>query len=373
MSRNVGKWLLVIALAVLCGPTWAAAAPVGGLTAAIEAEKSFLTGGDHAVVRVALTNGSAQDLYVPYWQTPLRGVTGNLFDVRLNGQPVAYTGRLTKWGPPQAEDYVRIPAGQELAVSVDLSRHYDLTRTGEYTVQLRTQVQDALRGTGTKIVDLSGLRELASNVVALGIERDAHGRLVQSLVQTTDAALDSSTDGLDAITQKYLTPGFVSCSSSRQSTLRTALGNAESISLAARNYLNNLPVASRSTDAAYRTWFGAYTSSRYSTVQSHYNNIYSTFNTKTVTFYCDCTSSAYAYVYANQPYKIHLCNAFWAAPNLGIDSKAGTLVHETSHFTVVAGTQDYAYGTSACQSLANSNPSRAVNNADSHEYFAETR
>jgi hypothetical protein len=32
-----------------------------------------------------------------------------------------------------------------------------------------------------------------------------------------------------------------------------------------------------------------------------------------------------------------------------------------------------AYGTTACRSLATSNPDRAVNNADSHEYFAETR
>ena len=58
---------------------------------------------------------------------------------------------------------------------------------------------------------------------------------------------------------------------------------------------------------------------------------------------------------------------------LGIDSKAGTLVHEMSHFNVTAGTSDYAYGTSACQRLASSNPKKAINNADSHEYFAETR
>ena len=73
------------------------------------------------------------------------------------------------------------------------------------------------------------------------------------------------------------------------------------------------------------------------------------------------------------PYRVHLCNAFWNAPSLGIDSKAGTLVHETSHFTVVAGTQDYAYGTTAAKNLAISNPDRAVMNADNHEYFAETR
>ncbi len=55
----------------------------------------------------------------------------------------------------------------------------------------------------------------------------------------------------------------------------------------------------------------------------------------------------------------------------GTDSKGGTIVHETSHFTVVAGTNDYAYGQSACKTLAKSNPSRAIMNADNHEYFTE--
>jgi len=42
-----------------------------------------------------------------------------------------------------------------------------------------------------------------------------------------------------------------------------------------------------------------------------------------------------------------------------------------SHFNVVAGTDDHVYGQSGAASLAISNPSLAVDNADSHEYFAE--
>ena len=55
----------------------------------------------------------------------------------------------------------------------------------------------------------------------------------------------------------------------------------------------------------------------------------------------------------------------------GTDSRAGTLIHELSHFTVVAGTSDFAYGQSAASRLARTSPSRAVRNADNHEYFAE--
>ena len=40
---------------------------------------------------------------------------------------------------------------------------------------------------------------------------------------------------------------------------------------------------------------------------------------------------------------------------------------------MVAGTQDYAYGQTACRNLAITNPTNATKNADSHEYFAESR
>ena len=42
-----------------------------------------------------------------------------------------------------------------------------------------------------------------------------------------------------------------------------------------------------------------------------------------------------------------------------------------SHFTIVAGTDDWVYGQTGAKNLAISNPDNAVDNADSHEYFSE--
>lgn len=361
-SRAVMRSFLAGLAALLVGATVASAAP-GGLRSEIRAEKASLGAADDVFVRFTLRNDSKEDLYVLSWQTPLRGVDENIFQVTRDGKPVDYVGRLFKWATPQAEDFIRIPAGRSVSARVELSSVYDISRSGEYSIQYRVPVREALRVAGTKVA-AAKLGHIESNVVTLGIERDE--RLIAQA-----PVLDAPTPGI--LVGEYRTPTFTSCSSSRQSSLITALGNAQTISQKSRDYLNNVPVASRPTNTAYRTWFGAYTSSRYSTVQSHYSNIYNSFVNQTYNFNCSCTSSAYAYVYANQPYRVYLCNAFWNAPSLGIDSKAGTLVHEASHFTVLGGTQDYAYGTSAAQSLANSNPSRAVMNADNHEYFAETR
>ena len=364
LKLNGVKLFLMVALIACLALVSPAFAGVRGLTTTIESYNNHAGPADDVMLRVTYHNGTAEDLYLLSWQTALNGVEGNLFDVRRDGKPVEYTGRLYKRGFPQAEDYVRIPAGGSLSADVELSGVYDMSRTGEYAIRYRANVQDALQADGRAKVAGIGLRALESNTVFLAVERNERAiEAIETLAAIEEAVRPN-------VPTKYLTPSYVSCSTTRQSSLVTALSNAQSISLKAKNWLAS---AVPSTDTAYKTWFGTYTSSRYSTVQSHFNNIYSAFVNQRFTFYCDCTDSSYAWVYASQPYRVHLCNAFWSAPSLGIDSKAGTLVHETSHFTVVAGTQDYAYGQTACKNLAISSPSQAVANADSHEYFAETR
>jgi peptidyl-Lys metalloendopeptidase len=84
-----------------------------------------------------------------------------------------------------------------------------------------------------------------------------------------------------------------------------------------------------------------------------------------------CKHYYYAYGYPNKPYTIYLCKVFWLASLSGTDSQGGTLIHEMSHFTLVAGTNDYVYGQAGARNLAITNPNNAINNADNHEYFAE--
>jgi hypothetical protein len=79
----------------------------------------------------------------------------------------------------------------------------------------------------------------------------------------------------------------------------------------------------------------------------------------------------YAYVYPNDDTKVYLGDDFAPAPATGPDSKAGTLVHEMSHYDTVGGTEDHAYGQGPCKALAKQDPPKAQSNADSFEYFVE--
>lgn len=355
MKRSVfAGGLLLLAIAA----TPAGAAGTSTLSTRLDLERSAVGTHDDVVLRYTLRNDSTRDLLVVYWQTPLRGVLNDLFDVRRDGQPVAYVGRDYKWATPQAKDFVRVPAGGELSATVELSAVYDISRSGEYSIGYRLRPNEDPIVLGAAAVAPTRGQDLRSNTVTVAVERDA-------ALEATRALPSDFEEQSSRIDPDYVSPGYVSCSSSRQSTLTSALGAAETMSSKAKAYL-----ASGKADSGYTTWFGTYSATNYATATSHFNSIYSVFNSKKVTFYCDCTDSAYAYVYANQPYNIHLCNAFWSAPLTGIDSKGGTLVHECSHFTVVAGTDDWAYGTTGCQRLSTK---KKLDNADCHEYFAETK
>jgi peptidyl-Lys metalloendopeptidase len=342
-----------VAVVAVVAALWAVPAAAGGLSVTIESGRAFLGDADPAVVRVTLRNDDVRDLSVLRWQTPLQGVQANVFDVRLDGRPVAYTGRLYKRPAPRPGDYLQIQAGSSVSVEIELSRYYDMSRTGEYSIRYRLLASEAPSG-------------IESNVLFLAVDRGEQGPLLQALSREAREPRHVTGTSLD--------PDFVSCNGSQQNDLYDALDGGEYLAAKAYNYLRSVPVNKRNTNVPYKTWFGRYASSRYSRVTQVYANVYTVFSRRTVTFHCDCDEEdTWAYVYSDDPFNIYLCPLFWESPTIGIDSQGGVLIHETSHFDNVARTDDYAYGQSACKRLAVNNPSRAVFNADNFEFFAETR
>jgi peptidyl-Lys metalloendopeptidase len=364
MRKQVLWSIVAVCLMAVAGtPAIAGSLGSAALVPSLSMERTALTTAEGVNVRFTLANQGADDLLVLKWKTPLAGIDDDLFVVERNGEAVAYTGRLVKRAAPRLSDYVRIPAGESASVNLDLSAVYDMRKPGNYTVRYAAAGVDFVHedyGKGlTTVGTFDALESVTVDLTLSG--KDLSGAKLP-------VALPAPRPG-----GRALTPSYLNCSNGNISSIGNALTNAQNYSTESYNFLVGLPTASRATDARYVTWFGAYTSSRYSTVQSHYNSLKNAFSGQTFQLDCDCASdnSLYAFVYANQPYHVHLCGAFFAAPATGTDSKAGTLVHETSHFTVVAGTNDNAYGQTACKKLATKNPAKAIDNADSHEYFAE--
>lgn len=358
IQKLLGWTMTVAGLVALAAPAQAMPG-AARLAAVVDAERAAYGPEDGVAVRFELRNDSVSDLKVLAWRTPFAGFEADLFDVRRDGKPVAYLGRLVKRVEPTDADYLTIAAGDALETTFDLSKVYDMTAAGDYTVRFRP---DAL------VID--GVREVADGkAFGLLAARVDSAEASFALVGDFEPRPTFAPEGFD---DKVLAPGYSGCTSSQQSTLSTALSTAAGMATESYSYITGVPTASRSSNSRYTYWFGAYTSKNYSTVTNHFAAIKDALNNKKINFVCDCTDAGtYAYVYPTQPYNIHLCGAFWAAPMTGTDSKGGTLIHETSHFNVVAGTQDYAYGQAGCHKLALKTPRKAIANADCHEYYAE--
>jgi peptidyl-Lys metalloendopeptidase len=328
----------VLVGAVLAGVVWALPPQQGGvaLASSLSAPKPAFEQAEPVQLTFTLENRGQLTVAVLKWQLPSDDMEADLLDVRRNGEPVRYLGRLVKRLPPTPEDYVEIGPGEAITVTFDPTAVYDMAEQGEYTVRYRTLLTTAA----------------AADVA---VESNPASFWFEGVGESIEPPIEESIGG------------YSSCTTTQQSTLNTAHNNAITISGKAKSHLAAYPNGS----TLYTRWFGTYSSSRFSTVKSHFSAINDAFINKSVTYDCSCKDNYYAYVYPSKPYKIYLCKAFWSAPSLGIDSKAGTLVHEMSHFYAVASTDDWVYGQSAALNLAKTNPSKAIDNADNHEYFAE--
>ena len=347
-TRRMPRGGTVVLAGVLAGP---AAVAAQDLRVTLERGAVVAADGSRVDVRWTITNAGSRTAQLLRWQTPLEGLRSNMFTVRCNGQEVPYLGPLVKRSRPSAADYVALPAGRPRSAILDLAGAYAF-RGPTCTIEWRGRLLDVVDGAAPP---------------AAGARRAWRRVELQSETITVDVAPDGAGAGAN-----------VGCSGQQATILAGALAAAGPLATQAQQYLNGVPVGSRATNARYVTWFGAYDATRYTGVAALYGNIAGA-ATGQVDFDCtgagrcngvpvSCDPGDYAFTCASGTTTIWPCAAFWTAPATGEDSKPGTIVHELSHWF---GTDDYEYGCSDCQALANRNANRAVNNADNCQYFAE--
>lgn len=266
------------------------------------------------------------------------------------GERATYLGRLYKRPPPTPADFVEIAPGESLSAVIDLARYYDVPAAGDYRVDFHGAIEH------THPTSLRPANRTTRHRHA-GTPFRAGGPVV---------FLEPS-----LFSQRARPPRFNGCSAEQQNVLVTATAAAESITAEALSTLDALAPEDRPSSPRYRRWFGDYSPARYAAVTENYAAVARALSGETVAYDCTCTESAFAYVFPNSPYDVYMCPAFFRAELWGTDSQAGTIVHELSHFAVLAGTRDFRYGQQSAATLAMEDPDRAIANADSHEYFAE--
>ena len=161
------------------------------------------------------------------------------------------------------------------------------------------------------------------------------------------------------------------CAPGELQSATTAWSDALTLATDANTYLS-----SGKSGLRYTTWFGTVDATRLERVKSGAQRIQAMLTSGSIGLHCNqsqCTPSTYGYTYPTdiKTKVIYLCEAFFSAPRLGTDSRAGTIIHFLSQFTDLAGADTHAYGTESAKRLAMTQPDLAVKNSDNFEYFFE--
>jgi peptidyl-Lys metalloendopeptidase len=296
-----------------------------------------------------MRNESDRPIRFLVWGTPFEGAfNADMF--HFDGAAALYKGRLVKRARPNMRDIHTLLPGESISATLDLAQGYAFTQDGQTKVSLVTtlyRVHASASGAGL-VVQPEGVSSLPTTV-------SIHG--------TSPAARIGNA--------RQPISGTSHCSSEQDGIIHLAVGVASGMAEKAESLLGGN--AGEAVMPSYLMWFGAYSPARHGVVTRHFANIASRLPMANV----DCTCSLpdpeayFGYISLSQPSTIHVCGAFWEAPMTGTDSMGGTLVHETSHFPLVAGTLDIAYGQENARALARDAPGLAIHNADNHEYFAE--
>ena len=305
------------------------------------------------------------------WATPLEGrLTGDCLTVKHDGELIPYDGKLVKRGDPPMDAYVLIGPNERLNSTVDISDAYAVDQVGDYTVTLNATFFDAFivpgkAKAGPRKRHVHEPHKPPAATVHFKVEAGAEPKLTSGQAARKASEKQAKTSAK--------APNFNGATATQQADTLIAHGNAQYFAALAGSQLNTGPA---STNSLYQTWFGAFDQGRYDNVTKHYNDIANTLLTEQVTYDFTgkghgsdtCNSGDFAFTYKGSR-TVWLCSSYLSASQIGTDCKFGTLVHEWSH--AVSSTDDNAYGETACQTLANNDPAKATNNADSHEYFTE--
>jgi peptidyl-Lys metalloendopeptidase len=341
------------------GSTPALAETVSTFPVTVTAQKQYQLG-EPIDVTFELHNPTGQDYSLLVWDTPLERwdrEVGRYVKISHGNRDLAYQGRVVRRsGTPGARSYRTVHAGETVRETVDLSTAFAFTEPGTYTVTLDSRIRDAVPGAAP-----SG----RASIQFTGHELDAAAATFELLPggqpRPTITATLRQNDSKAALKAK-----FRHMSDSQERDVRNTIPKADRYVDKAIDVLHDDPRSDR-----YKKWFGKWNDHRYDQVSSIFRRIDHDADDATYDGACD-DEDIYAYVRSDYPDHIWLCAGFWDLPLTGIDSKAGTIVHEESHFDVNGGTQDYAYGTENCMELARHDPNTAIANADNYAFFVET-
>ena len=333
---------------------------------------------ENIIVVFVITNNSNQDLYLLKWGTPLEGLKSDCLKItsRRNVQ-IDYDGILLKRGQPGSDAFIKIKAKSSLKKEINLSLAYDLNSEDEYTIEFNSQNLVVVSPSSIKNhefistaeISNTSISEISNNSSTFSVTESGEKNLTIGQLNRMDSKKKENNQVKSFPSISVIDPKLVGGTEAQRRKVKLAHTNGYS--------LMKQSIAKLRNDSSYKTWFGLYKEERFEKVKATYSKIKYTLDSKVFTYNLSgegCESDTYAYTTKGGG-TIWLCDLFWKAPETGINSKAGTIVHEYCHASasledIIIGGIQY-YGQKLCKELALKYPDKSVQNADNYEYYSE--
>ncbi|HEY4291889.1 M35 family metallo-endopeptidase [Luteibacter sp.] len=338
-----------------------------------------------ATIVVTLTNTGDAPVNVFRWWTPFAAPDGRLpqpvFDLTDDsGKPVRYMGRRVNTGPVRLAHFIQVAPGETLEREVDLTREYDFTRAGWYTVSFDLHLETSLDPERAPLDELGRFVPNAQGVVSTN--------RIQFLLRSPIPWARRASDEVASLT----------CDVEQSVDIESARIGARADATRAERFLNTMIYVYEFTGddfvltfkphPRYSRWFGTHDPAEPMPEDPGWgtgNNaqVKRTIETAALRLVngvisptCGCSpgyEDTYAWAEDHTPYNIHFCKKFFDAEAEGWDSRRSAVYHEMTHFYdhLLDGRSDYPFITNqeSAKNLATTNRSHAVRSALNFEYF----
>lgn len=103
----------------------------------LTSEKSSYKTGDEIQLKFTVSNRSSQSAKFCKWHTPFEGIRNNFLAILLDGNKLDYQGIMAKRSKPDKDDYLELASGKSTSVVFSISKEYEFSKAGKYSVQFK--------------------------------------------------------------------------------------------------------------------------------------------------------------------------------------------------------------------------------------------
>ncbi|KAI1132829.1 neutral protease 2-like protein [Nemania abortiva] len=300
-------------------------------------------------LKAVITNTGAEDLKVLKTGTILDSAPVEKVQVFQGNSKLDFQGirlRISNAGFDE-EAFQTIAAGQAIEVSFDVAELHDLAASGAYDFV----ASGVLSYAAADSTEIAGAVPYSSNTLTAEVN-GAEAAQVRSAFLNKRTAVQSDCTGTKLTSTRN---AVTACRSFAAAASSAALSNTAKVN----EYFKSTSVGSRvaSVFAKVITECGSTTGG---SSRTYCSDVYGA-----------CSSNVLAYTLPSASYIVNCPLYFSALPattnTCHAQDQATTTLHEVTHLTQVAGTDDLGYGYAAATRLTSA---QALNNADSYALFA---